>query len=51
MKLVLFDLDNTLLSGDTDVDWLEFLVELGSANKKARSSFEAGLFRLKMAWR
>jgi phosphoserine phosphatase len=29
MKLVLFDLDNTLLSGDTDVEWLEFLVELG----------------------
>lgn len=29
MKLVLFDLDNTLLSGDTDVEWLEFLIERG----------------------
>jgi len=27
MKLALFDLDNTLLSGDTDVEWLDFLVE------------------------
>jgi HAD superfamily hydrolase (TIGR01490 family) len=29
MNLVLFDLDNTLLSGDTDVEWLDFLVEQG----------------------
>jgi HAD superfamily hydrolase (TIGR01490 family) len=29
MNLVLFDLDNTLLSGDTDVEWLEFLIERG----------------------
>jgi HAD superfamily hydrolase (TIGR01490 family) len=29
MKLALFDLDNTLLSGDTDVEWLGFLVEQG----------------------
>jgi HAD superfamily hydrolase (TIGR01490 family) len=29
MKLILFDLDNTLLSGDTDVEWLDFLVERG----------------------
>ena len=29
MNLVLFDLDNTLLSGDTDVEWLEFLIEQG----------------------
>jgi HAD superfamily hydrolase (TIGR01490 family) len=29
MNLVLFDLDNTLLSGDTDTEWLEFLVEQG----------------------
>ena len=27
MNLVLFDLDNTLLSGDTDVEWLDFLIE------------------------
>ena len=29
MNLVLFDLDNTLLSGDTDVEWVDFLVEQG----------------------
>jgi HAD superfamily hydrolase (TIGR01490 family) len=29
MNLVLFDLDNTLLSGDTDVEWLEFLIDQG----------------------
>ena len=29
MNLVLFDLDNTLLSGDTDVEWLDFLVGRG----------------------
>jgi HAD superfamily hydrolase (TIGR01490 family) len=29
MNLALFDLDNTLLSGDTDVEWLDFLVERG----------------------
>ena len=29
MKLALFDLDNTLLSGDTDVEWLDFLVDAG----------------------
>ena len=30
MNLVLLDLDNTLLSGDTDVEWLEFLIEQGA---------------------
>ena len=29
MNLVLLDLDNTLLSGDTDVEWLDFLIEHG----------------------
>jgi len=38
MNLVLFDLDNTLLSGDTDVEWLDFLIEQGvlpAAERKA----------------
>jgi HAD superfamily hydrolase (TIGR01490 family) len=30
MKLALFDLDNTLLSCDTDVEWLAFLVRQGA---------------------
>ena len=35
MKLALFDLDNTLLSGDTDFEWLNFLVEAGGAPASA----------------
>jgi hypothetical protein len=30
MNLALFDLDNALLSGDTDVEWLDFLVGQGN---------------------
>ncbi len=29
MKLVLFDLDNTLLDGDSDYEWAQFLIEQG----------------------
>ena len=36
MNLVLFDLDNTLLSGDTDVEWLEFLIEQGTVPPSAQ---------------
>ena len=39
MKLALFDLDNTLLSGDTDVEWVAFLVRQGvvSTAEQARN--------------
>jgi HAD superfamily hydrolase (TIGR01490 family) len=43
MNLVLFDLDNTLLSGDTDVEWLDFLVEQGilpSAERQANHAMD-----------
>jgi len=40
MKLALFDLDNTLLSGDTDVEWLDFLVERGAAPRDAARANE-----------
>ncbi|WP_332777934.1 HAD family hydrolase [Polaromonas sp.] len=33
-KLTLFDLDHTLLSGDTDVLWCDFLIEKGVLDKK-----------------
>lgn len=36
MNLVLFDLDNTLLSGDTDFEWLAFLVGQGVLSKSAQ---------------
>ncbi len=38
MNLALFDLDNTLLSGDSDFEWSQFLVELGVLE---RELFEA----------
>ena len=38
MNLALFDLDNTLLSGDSDFEWSQFLVEQGVLD---RELFEA----------
>ncbi|MCI0507605.1 MAG: HAD-IB family hydrolase [Gammaproteobacteria bacterium] len=35
MKLAIFDLDNTLLAGDSDYLWGEFLVEQGLVNGEA----------------
>jgi len=34
MRLTLFDLDHTLLSGDSDVLWCDFLIEQGMLDKK-----------------
>lgn len=33
MKLVLFDLDNTLLAGDSDYEWGQFLIEQGIVDR------------------
>lgn len=33
MKLVLFDLDNTLLAGDSDYEWGQFLIERGIVDR------------------
>ncbi len=38
MKLTLFDLDHTLLSGDSDVLWIDFLIKQGRLD---RASFAA----------
>lgn len=38
MELALFDLDNTLLSGDSDYEWAQFLIEEGVLE---RSRYEA----------
>ncbi|SRR6266404_5862221 len=35
MRLVLFDLDNTLLSGDSDYEWGQFLVDHGVLEREA----------------
>lgn len=36
MDLVLFDLDNTLLAGDSDVAWTQFLIEEGAIEAAAQ---------------
>ena len=33
-NLVIFDLDNTILNGDSDYSWINFLIEEGHVNKK-----------------
>jgi HAD superfamily hydrolase (TIGR01490 family) len=38
VELVLFDLDNTLLSGDSDYEWAQFLIERGVLD---RATYEA----------
>jgi HAD superfamily hydrolase (TIGR01490 family) len=34
MRLALFDLDNTLLAGDSDFEWAQFLIEQGVLDKE-----------------
>ena len=36
MNLTLFDLDNTLLAGDSDFEWAQFLIEQGVAEGSFR---------------
>lgn len=38
MKLVLFDLDNTLLAGDSDYEWSQFLIERGIVDRDAHEA-------------
>jgi HAD superfamily hydrolase (TIGR01490 family) len=35
MELVLFDLDNTLLAGDSDYEWAQFLIDRGVLDRAA----------------
>src|SRR5918992_6305478 len=35
MRLALFDLDNTLLAGDSDYEWGQFLVDRGVLDREA----------------
>src|SRR5512144_319308 len=34
MRLALFDLDNTLLAGDSDFEWAQFLIEQGVIDRE-----------------
>ena len=38
MKLALFDLDNTLLTGDSDFEWAQFLIEQGVIDRELYES-------------
>ena len=38
MKLALFDLDNTLLSGDSDFEWAQFLIGKGVVDKEVQEA-------------
>jgi HAD superfamily hydrolase (TIGR01490 family) len=38
MKLVLFDLDNTLLSGDSDFEWAQFLIAKGVVDREVQEA-------------
>lgn len=33
MKLALFDLDNTLIVGDSDFEWAQFLIEKSTRSR------------------
>ena len=38
MKLALFDLDNTLLSGDSDFEWAQFLISRGVVDREVQEA-------------
>lgn len=38
MKLALFDLDNTLLSGDSDFEWAQFLISKGVVDRELQEA-------------
>jgi len=38
MKLVLFDLDNTLLDGDSDFEWAQFLISKGVLDREVHEA-------------
>ena len=45
IKLALFDLDNTLLSGDSDFEWAQFLMERGVLDRSEYEAKNEGFFR------
>ena len=38
MRLALFDLDNTLLAGDSDFEWAQFLIEKGVLDREVHEA-------------
>ncbi|ARU31708.1 phosphoserine phosphatase [Sulfuriferula sp. AH1] len=45
MKLVLFDLDNTLLAGDSDYEWGQFLIERGIVDRDLHEARNLEFYR------
>ena len=43
-RLTLFDLDNTLLAGDSDYGWAQFLIEVGAVDAESYERRNAGFF-------
>ncbi len=41
MNLALFDLDNTLLAGDSDFEWAQFLIEQGVLDREVYEAHNA----------
>ncbi|MEY4729043.1 MAG: hypothetical protein RL020_201 [Pseudomonadota bacterium] len=44
MKLALFDLDNTLLAGDSDFEWAQFLIEQGVLDREIYEARNADFY-------
>ena len=38
MNLALFDLDNTLLAGDSDFEWAQFLISRGVVDREIQEA-------------
>ena len=45
MRLALFDLDNTLLTGDSDDEWFNFLAAEGALDREAGEAAKADIVR------
>lgn len=45
MNLALFDLDNTLLSGDSDFEWAQFLIEQGELDRESYEALNLGFYQ------
>ena len=46
MRLALFDLDNTLLAGDSDYEWGQFLVDRGILEREAYEAQNLSLIHI-----
>lgn len=44
MRLALFDLDNTLLAGDSDFEWAQFLIEQGVLDREVYAARNADFY-------